>query len=97
MGKQVNFYMLADDLAEFEEFIRSKENVLFVKDRFSAPEIQTIDTLAVPEMGNTPLLLFLIREKDFEKVVIESVAGKYWTIDDLRSPAETAGALVLAG
>jgi hypothetical protein len=87
MGKQVNFYMLADDLAEFEEFIRSKENVLLVKDRFSAPEIQTLDTLTIPEMGKTPLSLLLVREKDLEKVVIKSVVGKYWTIDELRSPA----------
>ncbi len=43
MGRQVNFYMLAEDLLEFEERVRSKEKVLFVKNRLSAPEIQTLD------------------------------------------------------
>lgn len=79
--------MLAADLSEFEQVIRSKENVLFVKHRLSAPEIQTFGTLAVPEMGTTPLLLYLVREKDVEKVVIKPVAGKYWMIDILYSPA----------
>jgi hypothetical protein len=76
MGRQINFYMLADDLSEFEEAIRSKESVLFVKDRLSAPEIQALDTLTIPEMGTTPLFLYLVRKEDVEKVVIKSVAGK---------------------
>jgi hypothetical protein len=87
MGRQINFYMLADDLSEFEEAIRSKESVLFVKDRLSAPEIQALDTLTIPEMGTTPLFLYLVRKEDVEKVVIKSVAGKYWKVDTLRSPA----------
>jgi hypothetical protein len=86
MGRQVNFYMLADDLLEFEKILHSKENILLVEARLSAPELQIIDTLVVPEMGKTPLLLYLVREKDIEEVIIKSVAQKYWAIDILRSP-----------
>lgn len=32
-------------------------------------------------------MLYLVREKDIENVVIKSVAEKYWTIDISRSPA----------
>ena len=87
MGRQVNFYMLADDLAKFEKAISSKEQVLFVKTRLSTPEIETFETLAVPEMGKTPLDLYLVRQKDVGELVIKSIAQKYWEIDLLRSPA----------
>ncbi len=81
MGRQVNFYMLAEDLLEFEERVRSKEKVLFVKDRLSASEIQTLDTLAIPEMGTTSLLLYLVREKMLKKCLSSLLQGSIgWLI-----------------
>lgn len=88
MGRQVNFYMLANDLARFEEWLQSNNEVFFINSRLSTPEIQPLQTLAISKMGETPLMVYLARKSELSDLVIKVVSNQnYWKIDILRSPA----------
>jgi hypothetical protein len=45
MGKQVNFYMTADDEREFVEFVRSSANVAIFKSVQASPEIRELEEM----------------------------------------------------
>jgi hypothetical protein len=88
MGRQVNFYMLPEDLLEFEQMLRSKEDVYFVEYRLQEPKLKTMETLTVQEMGKSWLTCFLVRVCDAENLLYKYVpVQNYWHIDDDRSPA----------
>lgn len=87
MGRQVNFYMIAEDLLEFEQMIRSREDVYFVEYRLPEPKLKTVETLAVQEMGKSWLDMFLVRKADSLNLLFTYVpVQNYWHIDDDRSP-----------
>lgn len=83
MGRQVNFYMLPEDLAGFELMLRTKGGISFVSDLFSSPSVQTITTL----QGSTQGKRYLALDIDLGSIVTRLVSKQnLWRIDDLRSP-----------
>lgn len=49
MGKQVNFYMSADDERDFIEFVRADRNVGFFKYALPLPEIPLLEEMPTPD------------------------------------------------
>jgi hypothetical protein len=87
MGRQVNFYMLPEDLTVFEEALKEQGQICFLPERLPSPKLQTLSTLAIPEMGKTWLGVYLCRETDLSNIVVKSIPKQeYWTIDENRSP-----------
>src|SRR5947199_2595310 len=87
MGRQVIFYMLPDDLLDFEKALRLRGSVRFLNYRQSQPELETIQTLAVPRMGETSVHACLVREADLSDVVVLPIPKQnYWVVDERYSP-----------
>jgi len=88
MGRQVNFYMLPDDIAAYEQVLKAEGNVCFLEEMTPTPQIRIIDTLAVPETKNRRLRVYLAQEGDLSGIVTEEVpTQQYWLIDVVQSLA----------
>lgn len=87
MGKQVNFYMLPEDQLEFEQWLKARGDVCFIKQPLKTSELEIISTLVVPEMGKTWLDVYLARHTDLEDILVTYVSDqKYWLVDNNQSP-----------
>lgn len=62
MGKQVNFYMSADDEREFVEFVRGDRNVGFFKFASPSPEIPLVEELPTRDQPFSYLLFLWDRD-----------------------------------
>src|SRR5947209_17601713 len=86
MGRQVNFYMLPEDLAEFELMLRDHGGVLFISDNSPTAQVQFLETLQIPDLGRTNLKLHLARAADLERIITVPIpARQIWTISEDRS------------
>ena len=87
MGHQVNFYMLPDDLAEFEQMLQRQSGVVFLNAWFSTPAVERLPALAIPEMGKTQLMVYLAREADVPYIHTTAIRSQqHWIVDEGRSP-----------
>jgi len=88
MGRQVNFYMHPDDIADYEQVLKADGNVCFLEEPTPTPQIKIRQTLAVPETGKRWIDLYLARESDLPHIVVKHVPVQdYWLIDVVRSLA----------
>jgi len=69
MGRQVNFFVLPDDLAAIEAAIRKTGDMCFLSDRTSMAEPAELDTLALDTAGVGSLRAHVARHQDLGSVV----------------------------
>jgi hypothetical protein len=87
MGRQVNFYMLPEDLNVFEDNIRSRTPLSFIRGKLERPAIIIEPTLNTTETNNSWLRMYIARNIDLESVVIRSVEKQgYWVVASDQSP-----------
>ena len=88
-GRQVNFYMLPADQLEFEDWLKTKHDVCFIKGRLKSREVEIVPSLAAQEMSKTPFFdtTYLVREVDSKQIFFRHVwTDNFWTVDTWLSP-----------
>lgn len=88
MGRQLNFYATAADIAELEACIRRLEPVAILHARSPNANPRVLPSLNFSEEAAPLLFYYLVLEPELPKIVTEHVPARgYWTVDILRSPA----------
>lgn len=85
MGRQVNFYIMPEDLADLEFDLKAREDVVILTVSMPGPDPRAVDTLApLPHDYGTR---YLIRPGDLGRVRSTFVpAGGHYMVDASRSP-----------
>jgi hypothetical protein len=88
MGKQVNFYLIPDEIAQLEEKLRAlKEPFVIIHNRSSNSEPRILSNLNFIEDDHRWLFYYLVRKDDYASILMRNVPEQnYWVIDNLRSP-----------
>lgn len=92
MGRQVNFFMNNDDLAEFEKRLLDKHDALFLQPVFSSPTMNILSSLVIPETENVHRSCYLCRKQDRDQIVFKEVVptnpkiSSYWSVISDSSP-----------
>ncbi len=70
MGKQVNFFLLPEDLDLVEEAIRSAGPVVFLPDVVPEPRVETLPSIELPQhrMGKERLRVYVTRPDFVPKI-----------------------------
>lgn len=71
MGRQVEFYMLCEDLACFEAALRTNDGVAILAERMPTPEPRELETLGPLPLGFWGR--YLVRRSDMDKLRIDHV------------------------
>jgi hypothetical protein len=87
MSRQVNFYLLSDDLMEIETRVRSIQPFLIIDWRSPTAKPRQLISLDHLKSKSGSIGSFLVRPEDLNDVVMELVpAMEYWVVDTLKSP-----------
>jgi hypothetical protein len=88
MGKQVNFFLLPQDLGLVEEAIRSTGAVVFIPAVVSEPRVETLQSIDLPEerMGKEPLRVYVTRPDLLPKIRFRHVPAQGYFIVEPGSP-----------
>jgi hypothetical protein len=86
VGKQVNFFMHPDDLAEFDAWLRNRDETVVLADCSQTPMPQLLSSVSIGRMGEESLRVFLVRSTDLPNVISRSIPNRGYLIDGLRSP-----------
>ena len=90
MGRQINFYMLQDDIREFEQMIQKKGGIAFVPEQLPDGQIITVNTLTQKyELnGRKVQKTYLVQEHHLENLKIQPIgSSNLWYVDNTSSLA----------
>ncbi|HYG75279.1 MAG TPA: hypothetical protein VEK08_09785 [Planctomycetota bacterium] len=77
MGRQLNFFMLPEDIAQFEQFVKTHPNVCFIEERQKTRFPQFVDSLT-----DKQLRLYLVKKENLNELTfIENAEQGYWEVD----------------
>lgn len=86
MGRQVNFFLNAEDQKDFVELLGTWENLVFLPDR-SLTGKATIPDQGFRTCESDDLSLYLVRKEDLHEVKFYFLPNQNcWYVDSLRSP-----------
>jgi hypothetical protein len=85
MGRQVNFYMHPDDLAEFEAMLNARGQICFLERRSSTPATVTRQGLAADQPKEPPLA-YLVQEHHLSNVRTIVIGEEFYVVDVHQSP-----------
>jgi len=92
MGRQVNFFMLNEDIIEFEKAIRKKEEVIILGEPMYEPKLRIIESLSIKDINDEWFWVYLTRRNDLYAISIKKInKQQYWLIDPLHSPVVEFG------
>lgn len=87
MTKQVNFYVTPEDTSLLEDKLRHIDSLVVLHSRSSNSKPHELDSLDYVENGQQWLYFYLVRQDDFDSVIMRHVpAQNYWTVDVVKSP-----------
>lgn len=86
MGKQLNFFLLPQDIADFEDETNAIEPMLVVHKRSATGKPVVLRSLQ--DEGDIPLFVsYLVRREDLSSISMRHVpAQQYWIVDVTTSP-----------
>jgi hypothetical protein len=89
MGRQVNFFMHPDDLAEFDAMLKARGHVCFLENKSPGPKPVTRQRL-LTDATSQPRTIYLVQERylhDVRTIAINARTGEqFHLIDEGRSP-----------
>ena len=87
MGRQIQLYILPEDLEVFEECLRQKGDVLFISDASHEPHPKILTKCERSGDMGTWIHYYLARTIDRDSIILEHISDKAgWSVDDRRSP-----------
>jgi len=99
MGRQINFYMLPEDVASFQKMLEEKHpDTCFIADASQSEDLKFLATLAVHEMGRERLKVYLV-QRPFLSLVHMRRRGSIgeWLVDGELSPVIEFGRCLYDG
>lgn len=78
MGRQLNFFLMPEDLAVLESAVRSAGQVKFLRSRHSTKNLEVLDSLVITrdQMGHVDLRAYLCRPDDLQQVTLRYVPNQ---------------------
>lgn len=78
MGRQLNFFVMPQDLAALESTVRSAGEVMFLRSRHSTRNPEVLDSLVITrdQMGLVDLRAYLRRPHDLSQVALRYVPNQ---------------------
>lgn len=86
MGRQINLYLTPRDLAFLEGVLRKDIDFVAAGTDSDERRALVVGSLAVEDMGKSPLKLLVFQPSDAANLVFRSVSEGSWSVDTLRSP-----------
>lgn len=87
MGRQINFFLNTDDQKDFDDFLRTFDNVCFLGyfNKSNSPTI--IDDTIIRDQLKEGRRVYLVRKQDLKNIKFTFIEKfNYWLIDDSPSP-----------
>src|SRR5687767_4872660 len=87
MGRQINFFLNTDDQKDFDDFLRTFDNMCFLGyfNKSNSPTI--IDDTIIRDQLKEGRRVYLVRNQDLKSIKFTFIKKfNYWLIDDSPSP-----------
>lgn len=88
MGRQLNFFLMPEDLTGLESAVRSVGDVLFLRSRHATRQVEVVDSLIITrdQMGSVDLRAYLCRPDDLPQVALRYVSNQEHFVVEPGSP-----------
>jgi hypothetical protein len=87
MGKQINFYLHPDDYQDFEDVIKTTEDILFLPYYHYDNKVSIVSTTIPSDLKRDGFRIYLIRKQDLNQMQLNHIEKfGYWLIADNHLP-----------
>jgi hypothetical protein len=87
MGRQINFFLSADDQKSFDDFLRTFDDTAFLAYYNKSNEPTIIDDTIIHDQLKEGSRVYLVRKQDLKNIKFTFIEKfDYWLIDDSPSP-----------